>query len=126
MDKKNSRPISLYLSHGAGPMPLLGDDGHKEMVENLKMIAAKISKPSAIILISAHWEEAMPTITQAANPQLFYDYYGFPKEAYEIPYPAPGEPDLANKVFSALSDKGIKSTLMVLLIALAVNFLTWK
>lgn len=107
-------------------MPLLGDDGHKEMVENLKMIAAKISKPSAIILISAHWEEAMPTITQAANPQLFYDYYGFPKEAYEIPYPAPGEPDLANKVFSALSDKGIKSTLMVLLIALAVNFLTWK
>jgi aromatic ring-opening dioxygenase catalytic subunit (LigB family) len=108
---KKSQPTILYLSHGAGPMPLLGDDGHKEMVENLKMIAAKISKPSAIILISAHWEEVMPTITQAANPQLFYDYYGFPKEAYEIQYPVLGEPDLANKVFSALSDKGIKSTL---------------
>jgi len=43
MDKKNSRPISLYLSHGAGPMPLLGDDGHKEMVENLEIIGKKAS-----------------------------------------------------------------------------------
>ncbi len=108
---KKSRHTVLYLSHGAGPMPLLGDDGHKEMVDNLKMIAAEIPKPSAIILISAHWEEAMPTLTQAANPQLFYDYYGFPKQAYEIQYPAPGEPDLANKVFSVLSGQGIKSAL---------------
>lgn len=63
-----SRHTVLYLSHGAGPMPLLGDNGHKEMVDNMKMIAATISKPSAILLISAHWEEAMPTITRAANP----------------------------------------------------------
>jgi aromatic ring-opening dioxygenase catalytic subunit (LigB family) len=72
--KKYSRPRSLYLSHGAGPMPLLGDDGHKEMVENLNIIAAKIAKPSAIILISAHWEKAIPTITKGANPSLIYDY----------------------------------------------------
>jgi len=111
MDKKNYRPISLYLSHGAGPMPLLGDDGHKEMVENLKIIAAKIAKPLAIILISAHWERAIPTITQGANPSLVYDYYGFPKQAYEIQYPAPGDPNLAQTVFSLLSDKGIESAL---------------
>lgn len=101
----------LYLSHGAGPMPLLGDDGHREMVDNLKTLAASIPKPSAIILVSAHWEAAVPTITRAARPPLLYDYYGFPKQAYEIRYPAPGEPDLAYKVFSALSDKGIKSIL---------------
>ncbi|GAB6904633.1 class III extradiol ring-cleavage dioxygenase [Desulfosarcina cetonica] len=81
------------------------------MVDNLKTIAAKISKPSAIILISAHWEAAVPTITQAPNPPLLYDYYGFPKQAYEIQYPAPGKPDLAHKVSSVLSDKGIKSIL---------------
>ena len=92
-------------------MPLLGDNRHREMVENLKMIAATISKPSAILLISAHWEEAMPTITQAANPPLIYDYYGFPEQAYEIQYPAPGQPDLAQTVFSALRSKGIKSAL---------------
>jgi aromatic ring-opening dioxygenase catalytic subunit (LigB family) len=109
--KKHSCPTVLYLSHGAGPMPLLDDDGHKEMVENLKIIAAKIAKPSAIILVSAHWEEASPTITLGDNPSLIYDYYGFPKQAYEIQYPAPGEPDLARTVFSLLSDKGIESIL---------------
>ena len=112
MDKihHQSRQV-LYLSHGAGPMPLLGDDGHQEMVDNLKRIAGKISKPSAIILISAHWEVATPTITHAANPSLLYDYYGFPQKAYEIQYPAPGHPDLAHLVSSTLSDKGIKSVL---------------
>ncbi len=109
--KKYSRPTVLYLSHGAGPMPLLDDDGHKEMVENLKIIATKIEKPSAIILVSAHWEEVSPTITLGANPSLIYDYYGFPKQAYEIQYPAPGEPNLARTVFSLLNDKGIESIL---------------
>jgi 4,5-DOPA dioxygenase extradiol len=115
MDKirKYSHPTVLYLSHGAGPMPLLGDDGHKEMVANLNIIAAKIVKPSAIILISAHWEEASPTITQGANPSLIYDYYGFPQQAYEIQYPASGDPNLARTVFSLLSDKGIRSILDV-------------
>ena len=54
---KNKKPRVLYLSHGAGPMSLLGDEGHQEMVENLKVIVTKIKKPSAIIAISAHWEE---------------------------------------------------------------------
>lgn len=109
--KKRSRPKVLYLSHGAGPMPLLGDDAHKEMVDNLKMIAAKISKPSAIVLISAHWEEALPTVTQAVHPPLLYDYYGFPEKSYKIQYPAPGAPKLAHTVFSALKDRGIQSAL---------------
>ena len=50
-------PSALYLSHGGGPMPLLGDKAHLEMVENLQHIAAMIAKPSAVIVISAHWEE---------------------------------------------------------------------
>ena len=48
--KKYFRPTVLYLSHGAGPMPLLDDDGHKEMVENLKIVAAKIAKPLGFFL----------------------------------------------------------------------------
>ena len=83
MEKINKKPClaALYLSHGAGPMPLLGDEGHKEMVDNLKMIAAKIPKPSATILISAHWEAAVPTITSASSPQLIYDYYGISRRS---------------------------------------------
>ncbi|MGB1092485.1 MAG: DODA-type extradiol aromatic ring-opening family dioxygenase, partial [Oceanobacter sp.] len=56
-------------------------------------------------------EERVPTITAAANPDLIYDYYGFPPESYQIQYPAPGEPELAGKVQQALASAGINSQL---------------
>jgi len=98
----------LYLSHGGGPLPLLGDEGHTEMVRTLKEIANNINKPSAIIVVSAHWEEQQPTIRFGKNPSLIYDYYGFPKESYSIDYPCPGEPELAEQVFQSLSTTGLK------------------
>lgn len=55
-------PRVLYISHGGGPLPLLGDPDHQEMVENLQVVAAQIPKPTAIVLISAHWEASKPTI----------------------------------------------------------------
>jgi aromatic ring-opening dioxygenase catalytic subunit (LigB family) len=99
----------LFLSHGGGPLPLLGDEGHKEMVDCLKKIAANIQKPSAIIVISAHWEEKIPTITSGENPSLIYDYYGFPEESYAIKYSCPGEPLLANNIYRLLENSGIAS-----------------
>jgi aromatic ring-opening dioxygenase catalytic subunit (LigB family) len=99
----------LYISHGAGPLPVLGDEGHVEMVENLKLLAREIPRPSAVLVVSAHWEEAVPTVTTAANPELYYDYYGFPPESYELRYPAPGDPDLAEAVRGALEGKGFST-----------------
>ncbi len=64
----------LFLSHGGGPLPLLGDSEHTELVKHLRRITEKISKPSAILVISAHWETAAPTITANPNPTLVYDY----------------------------------------------------
>ena len=101
----------LFLSHGGGPMPLLGDKGHVEMVERLKSIAETIKKPSAIIVVSAHWEEKVATITSTATPSLIYDYYGFPEESYHIKYACPGEPMLANLVSDALSGADIANKL---------------
>lgn len=105
------KPRVLFLSHGGGPLPLLGDEAHKEMVECLRNIATKIKRPSAIILVSAHWEESIPTITTGANPPLIYDYYGFPEESYSIQYPCPGEPSLAKEIFNQLENAGIASKL---------------
>lgn len=102
---------SLYLSHGGGPLPLLGDAGHREMVDNLQAIAEQIERPTAILVISAHWEEAVPTVTGGANPEVIYDYYGFPPPAYEIRYPASGEPSLARQVVDTLNDNGIAARL---------------
>ncbi|WP_144395296.1 DODA-type extradiol aromatic ring-opening family dioxygenase [Pleionea sediminis] len=97
----------LYISHGGGPLPLLGDLDHKEMVSKLKSIAVEIEKPSSILVISAHWEEGSPTVTSSQNPRLIYDYNGFPAESYSIRYPCAGEPNLAHSVQKNLVNQGI-------------------
>jgi aromatic ring-opening dioxygenase catalytic subunit (LigB family) len=72
----------MFISHGGGPLPVLGDPGHREMVEHLGDIASTIQRPSAIIVVSAHWEEPEVTITAHPKPPVIYDYYGFPAESY--------------------------------------------
>lgn len=104
-------PAAFYLSHGGGPLPLLGDESHTEMVECLAAVAAYIDKPTAIIVVSAHWEEDVVAITHSGQPPMIYDYYGFPQAAYEIQYPAPGAPALAKQIHKALADEHIESRL---------------
>ena len=65
------RPTALFLSHGGGPLPLLGDPAHEEMVHSLESIAVEIGRPEAIIVVSAHWEERVATITSAATFKRF-------------------------------------------------------
>ncbi|MGM0984988.1 MAG: DODA-type extradiol aromatic ring-opening family dioxygenase [Pseudomonadota bacterium] len=101
----------LFISHGGGPMPLLGDPDHREMVERLTEIAGQLRKPSAILVISAHWEEDVPTITSGANPALIYDYSGFPPESYHIEYPCPGDPALARQIHQVLQQAGMSARL---------------
>jgi len=96
-----------FVSHGGGPLPLLGEPMHQALVANLKQMAALIQRPQAIIVVSAHWEEDHPTVTSAALPHLIYDYSGFPPESYRIAYPAPGAPGLADQVRTALTQQGM-------------------
>jgi 4,5-DOPA dioxygenase extradiol len=97
----------VYFGHGGGPLPILGDSGHQTMLDFLHELPNKIRKPDAILVISAHWEESAVTLLGAASPKMFYDYYGFPDAAYEITYPAPGNPELANRIATALLDVGL-------------------
>ena len=62
-------------------------------------------------MVSAHWEEHFPTITSGATPPLIYDYSGFPEESYEIRYPCPGEPSIAQEIHKILGDSGIQAVL---------------
>lgn len=102
---------ALFLSHGGGPLPLLGDPAHEEMVHALRSIAATIDRPEAIIVVSAHWEQAVATITGADEPDIIYDYYGFPPESYEIRYPVPGHPGLAGRLHACLQHNGVAAEL---------------
>jgi aromatic ring-opening dioxygenase catalytic subunit (LigB family) len=94
----------IFFSHGGGPLPLLGDPLHEAMVQFMKQLGTTLKRPDAIVVISAHWEEEKPTITASDHPSLFYDYFGFPKEAYTITYPAVGDPLLATRLASLLGD----------------------
>jgi aromatic ring-opening dioxygenase catalytic subunit (LigB family) len=99
----------VYFSHGGGPLPLLGDASHRAMVEFMKQLPSRLKRPDAVLVISAHWEESLVTIMGAETPEMYYDYYGFPDEAYEIVYPAPGNPALAERIRSMLNDSNIKA-----------------
>ena len=103
----NHDPRALFLSHGGGPLPLLGDATHAQMVSCLQKIAAEIARPSAIILISAHWEADPLRVTAAASPELIYDYKGFPPASYDIEYPCPGTRSLAADICQQLENAGI-------------------
>jgi 4,5-DOPA dioxygenase extradiol len=92
----------VYFSHGGGPLPILGDPSHQAMMEFMRHLPAQLPEPEAILVISAHWEQAQATLLGAAKPPMFYDYYGFPPAAYEINYPAPGHPELAQQIISVL------------------------
>jgi 4,5-DOPA dioxygenase extradiol len=102
-----SKTQILYFSHGGGPLPILGDVSHKAMIEFMTRLPARLKKPDTILVISAHWEENEATLLGAQNPAMFYDYYGFPDQAYAITYPAPGNPSLADRIARLLEKKSI-------------------
>jgi 4,5-DOPA dioxygenase extradiol len=99
----------VYFSHGGGPLPILGDAGHKTMIDFMTRLPARLRKPEAILVVSAHWEESAATLQGAPAPEMFYDYYGFPDEAYQITYPAPGSPALAARIAALLQKNNIPS-----------------
>lgn len=101
----------LYLPHGGGPLPLLGDPAHQSLVEFISQLGPQLPHPQALLVISAHWETPQARITGAAHPELIYDYYGFPPASYQIQYPAPGAPELAQQVQTLLGQAGIPASI---------------
>ncbi len=82
---------------------MLGDASHQAMVNFMHQLPATLRKPEVILVISAHWEEKVATVLGAPTPPLFYDYYGFPDEAYTITYPATGSPEFAQRIVTLLN-----------------------
>ncbi|MDN3638701.1 class III extradiol ring-cleavage dioxygenase [Simiduia curdlanivorans] len=97
-----------FVSHGGGPLPLMGDADHRELVAACAQLRQQLpDNPSAIIVISAHWESRGFAVTSQPEPPLLFDYSGFPEQTYRYQYGAKGEPELAVKLQSALATKNI-------------------
>jgi 4,5-DOPA dioxygenase extradiol len=93
----------LFLSHGAPTLPLEPGETGAEW----QRLGTQLPKPTAILMISAHWETLFPTLSRAQQPQTIHDFSGFPEELYRLNYPAPGAPQMAEEAFRLLQQAGI-------------------
>jgi len=93
----SGRMPALYLGHGAPP---LLDDAL--WVPELQRWARELPRPKAILMMSAHWENAPLAVGATTTVPLVYDFWGFPAKYYEITYPAPGAPELAASISGLL------------------------
>jgi 4,5-DOPA dioxygenase extradiol len=91
----------IYLSHGA---PTLADD--ELWTRQLNDWSAELPRPTAILMVSAHWEEAPLALGATEAVPLVYDFYGFEQRFYQVRYPAPGAPELAEQVRTLLRSAG--------------------
>ncbi len=104
---------TLFIPHGAGPCffmkwnPVHEWEGLSHFLSNIPLDLP--DKPKALLVVSAHWEERLATVTSSTDPNLIFDYHGFPPETYQLKWPVKGSPDLADRVRHLLLDAGIES-----------------
>ena len=111
--KASARMPTWFIPHGGGPcffMDWNPPDAWDHMADFLKNAASTLPRtPKAIVMVSAHWAQSHFAVTRGAQPELIYDYYGFPPHTYELKYPAPGAPALADQIVKTLSAAGSAS-----------------
>jgi aromatic ring-opening dioxygenase catalytic subunit (LigB family) len=109
-DHRVRMPV-VFIPHGGGPWPFVEMGLPPSEIAELSAYLRSVRTlphhpPRALLVISAHWEEAVPTVMTAKQPAIYYDYYGFPPESYEITWPASGDPGLAARVRDLLEGAG--------------------
>ena len=103
---------TYFVNHGGGPCFFLEPGPMratwKSLEDYLRDFASKLSEtPKALLVVSGHWEEAVPTVNMCSAPPLLFDYHGFPDYTYRITWPAPGSPEIGARVRDLLSAAGI-------------------
>ena len=92
-DNSSRMPV-LFLGHGS-PMNAIEDN---EFVREFKALGERLDRPNAIVVVSAHWETTGTLVTVMNQPRTIHDFGGFPQALYDVQYPAPGHPELANDI----------------------------
>ena len=113
--KNDFRFSTLFIPHGGGPCffmdpppthPTLWD----KMAAYLRGIDGSLGvRPKAVLVISGHWDTAIPTVNTSLPHTLLFDYYGFPEHTYRLTYPASGSAAVAARVRELLAENGTPS-----------------
>lgn len=110
------RQPTFYLTHGAGPcfwadLPEpFGPHAYDGLAAYLDGLLGTLpERPQAALVVTAHWEARVPTLSTAAEPGMLYDYHGFPANTYQLAYPAPGAAGVARRALELLQAAGIEA-----------------
>ena len=109
--EKSGRQPVVFIPHGAGPCffmdwePMNTWDGMRQYLANISRELPQ--RPKEIVMVSAHWMTPEFRVTGHAAPELVFDYYGFPPQTYELTYPAPGDPVLAQRLVDLIQAAGL-------------------
>ncbi len=95
---------AIFVGHG-NPMMTLTENAY---VAAWQTLGKQIPRPKAVVSVSAHWYISGTRITANRFPKTIHDFGGFPRQLYEIQYPAPGDPDLAHRLQSMLDPLPVK------------------
>ncbi|KFB00949.1 dioxygenase [Mangrovimonas yunxiaonensis] len=98
MKSTGKMPV-LFLGHGS-PMNAIEEN---EFVSTFKKLGQELVRPNAILCISAHWETKGTFVTAMQHPRTIHDFGGFPQALFDVQYPAPGSPELAQQTKSMIT-----------------------
>jgi aromatic ring-opening dioxygenase catalytic subunit (LigB family) len=111
-----TRLPTLMIPHGGGPCFFLSPNSPQppsiwdKLAAHLRGIAATVTpRPKTLLVISGHWETEIPTVQASPTHSLYFDYYDFPEHTYRLTYPAPGAPDIAQRVRDLLTEARIEN-----------------
>jgi len=105
---------TYFISHGGGPWPWMPEAQatYRNLAASLAAMPGELGMaPAALLVITAHWEEPDFAVQAHPQPPMMYDYYGFPPHTYQVSYPAPGSPALAERVRGLIAATGLAAHL---------------